>query len=76
MCRGGRSREVFDGALPSTNAITVLNLLELARHTGEDRWLELAGATLRAFGAIIEQQPEGARMLALAARRYHRSDGP
>ncbi len=67
-----RSREVFDGALPSANAVAVLNLLELARRTGEDRWLQLAEATLRAFGAIVEQQPEGARMLALAARRYRR----
>ena len=70
-----RSREVFDGALPSANAIAVLNLLELARHTGEDRWLQLAEATLRAFGAIVEQQPEGARMLALAARRYQQAVG-
>ena len=65
-----RSREIFDGALPSSNAIAVLNLLELAQHTGEDRWLEIAEATLKAFGHIIEQQPEGARMLTLAARRY------
>ncbi len=66
-----RSREVFDGALPSANAIAVLNLLELAGRTGEERWRQVAEGTLKAFGGIIEQQPEGARMLTLAARRYH-----
>ena len=65
-----RSREVFDGALPSTNAIAVLNLLELGRLTGEKKWFRVAETTLKAFGSIIEQQPEGARMLALATRRY------
>ncbi len=70
-----RSREVFDGALPSANAVAVLNLLALADRTGEERWRRIAGATLRAFGAIVEQQPEGARMLALAARRYHAQVG-
>ena len=70
-----RSREVFDGALPSANAIAVLNLLKLAELTAEDRWLEVAESTLKTFGAIIDQQPEGARMLALATRKYHAQVG-
>ncbi len=65
-----RSREVFDGALPSANAVAVLNFVELARRTGDERWRRLAEATLRAFGALVEQQPDAARMLALAARRF------
>ncbi len=70
-----RSREVFDGALPSTNAIAVLNLLELAELTAEDHWFEVAETTLKTFGIVIDQQPEGARMLALATRRYHGQAG-
>ena len=52
--------------------VTVLTTttLELNRRTGEECWRQIAEATLRAFGKIVEQQPEGARMLALAARRY------
>ncbi|MEM7349445.1 MAG: DUF255 domain-containing protein [Acidobacteriota bacterium] len=65
-----RSREVFDGALPSANAIAALNLLELARRTDDSVWLEQAERLLQAFGGIIEQRPDGARMLSLAARLY------
>ena len=70
-----RSREVFDGALPSANAIAALNLIELARRTGDCAWLEQARSLLAAFASIIEQQPEGARMLALAVHRYRQQAG-
>ena len=70
-----RSREVFDGALPSANAIAALNLLELSRRTGEDRWRSTAEGVLKAFAGIIEQQPEGARMLTLATRSFHQQGG-
>ncbi len=70
-----RSREVFDGALPSANAVAALNFLDLGGRTGESRWIEATEKLLRAFAAIIEQQPEGARMLTLATRQYHRSAG-
>ena len=46
-----RSKEVFDGALPGANSVATLNLLELARHTGEDRFARAAVATLRTFSA-------------------------
>ncbi len=66
-----RSKEVFDGALPSTHGVAVLNLLELWRVSGEARWLEAAEKTLKAFAVLITERPDGARMLALATRRYH-----
>ncbi|MFN7963523.1 MAG: DUF255 domain-containing protein [Thermoanaerobaculia bacterium] len=66
-----RTREVFDGALPSANAVAVLNLLDLARLTGEASYLQEAERALCAFAHQIERFPEGARMLALAARRAH-----
>ena len=70
-----RSREVFDGALPSANAVAALNLLDLADRTGDSHWLDEAARVLKAFATIIEQQPEGARMLTLAVRRYHAAVG-
>ncbi len=65
-----RSKEAFDGATPAANAIAALNLIELGERTGEERWREAAARTLRAFAGLVEQLPDGARTLALAARRY------
>ncbi len=64
-----RSREIFDGAVPAANGVAILNLLELAARTGEERWRELATEALRAFGPLVEGHPEGARTLTLAAAR-------
>ncbi len=66
-----RSREVFDGALPSTNAISALNLIDLAKVTGEDRWRGRAESVLRAFGHFAERQGDATRMLCVAVSRYH-----
>ncbi len=65
-----RSKDVLDGALPSPNAISTLNFLELADRTGEIKWRREAEASLKAFGALLEQSPEGLRMLSIAAWRY------
>ena len=71
-----RSRDVYDGALPSANSVAVINLLDLHRQTGADRWLDLAARALRAHGALVEQRPEAARTLALASRRLSLLDVP
>ena len=71
-----RNRDVFDGALPSANAVALINLLDLHRQTGAHRWLDLAVRALRAHGAIVAQRPESARTLALAARRASTLDLP
>ena len=70
-----RSKEIFDGALPAANAVAALNLLQLARKEGPDPWLPRAETTMKAFSVYAERQPEGARMMALAVRRYHRLVG-
>ncbi|MEE8526435.1 MAG: DUF255 domain-containing protein, partial [Thermoanaerobaculia bacterium] len=67
-----RSKEIFDGAVPSANAVAILDLLELARRTAEPRYWERAEAALQAFASVAEQQPDAARVLCLAVRRYHR----
>ncbi|MCB1056856.1 MAG: thioredoxin, partial [Acidobacteria bacterium] len=65
-----RSKDPVDGALPSANAVAVLNFLDLAERTGEERWRKEAAASLRAFGGLLESAPEALRMMAVAARRY------
>ncbi|HET9226769.1 MAG TPA: protein-disulfide reductase DsbD domain-containing protein, partial [Thermoanaerobaculia bacterium] len=67
-----RSKDVFDGATPAGNAVAVLNLLDLAERTGDHSWRSEARASLQAFGAMIQGAPDGARMMSIAARRFHR----
>ncbi len=81
-----RSHDVFDGALPAADAITVLNLVDLAEvtrpaHPAAERgaesaaWLAEARAALQAFAPLVERHPDAVRTLALAARRYHLAAG-
>ncbi len=73
-----RSKDVFDGAMPAGNAVAVLNLLELAERTGESisgqSWKSEARAALQAFAPMIQTYPDGARMMSIAARRWHLLD--
>ncbi|HYN19493.1 MAG TPA: DUF255 domain-containing protein [Thermoanaerobaculia bacterium] len=66
-----RSKDVFDGATPAGNAVAILNLLDLFQRTGDDVWRSEARAALQAFAPMIQGSPEGARMMCLAARRFH-----
>ncbi|HWM91176.1 MAG TPA: DUF255 domain-containing protein [Thermoanaerobaculia bacterium] len=69
-----RSKDVFDGATPAGNAVAVLNLLELAERTGNSLWRIEARASLQAFAPMIQGHPDGARMMSIAARRYHEAE--
>ncbi len=62
-----RSKEVYDGALPSGNSVAVLNLLRLARMTGDTTLEERAVETLRAFaGELRKAASAHTQMLAAA----------
>jgi uncharacterized protein YyaL (SSP411 family) len=54
-----RKKEIYDGAVPSGNAVAMLNLLRLARLTAnthlEDRAMEIG----RAFSKAVKQFPSG-----------------
>jgi hypothetical protein len=54
-----RSKEVYDGAIPSGNSVTAMNLLRLAKITGNSEFEELADRTLRAFAEKVSSAPAG-----------------
>jgi hypothetical protein len=70
-----RTHDLFDGAVPSAGAVAVLDLLALARRTGDDRWRREAERALAAAAPLVEQFPDGARTFVLAARRWHGAGG-
>nr|WP_301999405.1 thioredoxin domain-containing protein [Desulfosporosinus nitroreducens] len=54
-----RPKESYDGAVPSGNSITALNLLRLARFTGDERWERKAEQQLLDFRSVLEEHPSG-----------------
>jgi len=52
-----RKKELFDGAVPSGNAVATLNFLRLARLTGDASGEERAAATTRAFSGALAKTP-------------------
>ena len=52
-----RPLELYDGALPSANAVALNNLLHLSRLTGRERWRRQALQQIQAFAASVKQQP-------------------
>jgi uncharacterized protein YyaL (SSP411 family) len=52
-----RPKELYDGALPSANSIALLNLLWIARLTGDPKWEAKAHDQVRAFAGTVKAQP-------------------
>jgi uncharacterized protein YyaL (SSP411 family) len=52
-----RTKEIYDGAIPSGNFVGATNLIRLARLTGVARYEVAAKRTLDAFGGAIERYP-------------------
>jgi len=54
-----RKKEVYDGALPSGNAVAMLNLLRLGRFTGDADLEDRAFKLQRVFSKQVRQFPSG-----------------
>ncbi len=54
-----RDREIYDGAIPSSNSVAALNLLRLGRMTGNVEWEERADALLKSFSSLVADYPSG-----------------
>jgi uncharacterized protein YyaL (SSP411 family) len=62
-----RKKEIYDGAVPSGNAVAMLNLLRLARFTANTHLEEKAMEIGRAFSKAVKQLPSGYTQLLVAA---------
>ncbi|MGA1864579.1 MAG: thioredoxin domain-containing protein [bacterium] len=54
-----RQKELYDGAVPAGNSVSVLNLLRLAHITANPRFLEQAAAIGRIFSKKAKENPVG-----------------
>ncbi|MDP3148701.1 MAG: thioredoxin domain-containing protein [Ignavibacteria bacterium] len=61
-----RQKEIYDGAVPSGNAVTMLNLLKLSRYTGETSYENKALDLSRAFHEQVKATPMGHPFLMIA----------
>ena len=52
-----RPKEVYDGAIPSANAVALHNLIDLNRLTADGQWRERAKELIQAFGGSLRKQP-------------------
>ena len=52
-----RDKELYDGAVPSSNSVALLNLLRLGRMTGDTRWEEKADVLMKALGEMVSDYP-------------------
>lgn len=62
-----RPKEIYDGALPSGNSVAALNMLRLARITGNFELEERAYGQLNAFAQVVESRPSGHTHFLMAA---------
>jgi uncharacterized protein YyaL (SSP411 family) len=61
-----RSKEVYDGALPSGNSVAALNFLRLSRMTGNIQLEQKADQLIRAFSEQAANQPMAFTQLLIA----------
>jgi uncharacterized protein YyaL (SSP411 family) len=61
-----RSKEIYDGAIPSGNSVAVYNLLRLAHMTGNTDYTEKAEAIIKALSDPVKIYPAGHSQLMVA----------
>ena len=54
-----RPREIYDGATPSANSVSISNFIKLSRLCGDHKLAEMAVEIIRFFGKTLESVPYG-----------------
>ncbi|MEZ4527388.1 MAG: thioredoxin domain-containing protein [Desulfobacterales bacterium] len=52
-----RAKELYDGAMPSANSVSLHNLVQLHSLTGNTHWKDKADALIRAFSGSVRHRP-------------------
>lgn len=68
-----RSKSAYDSAIPSGNSVAVMNLLRLARVTGDEGLIAKAETLFKLFKEQLEQTPTGLAQM-LCALDFYLSD--
>lgn len=58
-----RSKDVYDGAIPSGNSVSFNNLLKLGRLTANSEFEELASQMSKTFSDVVNNSPTGTTMM-------------
>lgn len=61
-----RTKDDYDGAEPTGNAVSALNFLRLGEMLDNSAWRDLGARTVRAFGARLNSMPDAAVQMAVA----------
>jgi uncharacterized protein YyaL (SSP411 family) len=69
-----RTKNPYDSALPSGNAVAANNLLILAQHLDEKDYLDKAEKTLQNFASMMAQSPGAFMHMLFATNRYLSTD--
>ncbi len=69
-----RTKNPYDSALPSGNAVAVNNLLTLTRLVGKKDYLDKAEKTLQSFAGMMAQSPRAFMHMCFAVNRYLSTD--
>jgi uncharacterized protein YyaL (SSP411 family) len=60
-----RSKDIYDGAIPSGNSVATLNLMRLARMTTTTEYEDRAAGVIEAFSGNVEKNPSAHTQLML-----------
>ncbi len=58
-----RTKEIYDGAVPSGNSVAALVLIRLAHMTGETRYEQKAAQLMRSFSSAVSKVPSACTQL-------------
>jgi uncharacterized protein YyaL (SSP411 family) len=61
-----RGKDAYDGALPSGNSVAAVDLLSLARLTGDASYAERAERIFKAFAKLVERRPSAFTQMMIA----------